>query len=306
MSTERLIVEGRDSQGHAVVAYLDVVRQDGVTRDNVGATGTLTPLVLPNGNTVADATGDNAYVNRLITGGLTIRHNVTFVNCRFEGSASATGAGYTISHKAGTGKLATFRGCTLITKSAITKGIAVFGDGDLDIQDSLLLGGEDGAFLKTTVGRTIIFRRCFVGDLQGSSGSHADGIQIEGGGALVEACRIEGYQLAPGQVPGVDRADGSILANSALILTQQSSAPTLISGVNVSDCSVTGGNWTVDMRGAGGTAPVNCSVTGGKFGLHYQFGPLVAGSGTTLSDNVWAETGTTDKGLHVTAGQPLN
>lgn len=277
-----------------------------VVRGSVGPVGPLTAVA--GFNTTADGA---VYDNLEIVGGLGVRHHTTLRNCRIVGSPSAGSAGYTVKHVQGTGKRLVLEDCEVLTRSAVTKGLVMYGNGGLYAARTAFRGGTDNVYCKPAgahfEGFAGVLRECWFGDVQRYTGSHSDCVQVDGsaGGLLLERVRIESYSLPVGADPLTAQADGSQLASGGLILTQNSSNPDQIARVHVVDSWVEGGNYTVDTAPPDGLTPLDCRIEGNRFGLAHRYGPLRYGAGTAASANTWGATGTTGTGLAVVAGEPV-
>ena len=229
-----------------------------------------------------------------ITGSVSVGHNVTLRGCRIVGDPGAGSAGYTIKFTA-PGVTATLLDCEVICRTPTTKAVAVLNGCGLHMERTIVRGGEDGVFVRTTgthiEGYSVVLRDCWLGVGQRAPGTHSDIIQIEqtNAGVLIERCRIEGYSLPEGGDPLTDDPDGSIYSSGGIILTQQSTQPTVIDRVEIVDTYIVGGNWTVDTGPTDGLLPTNVLVSGCRFGRGHNIGALRTGVGTTAVGNVWAD-----------------
>lgn len=284
-------------------------------KGNIGPQGVLT--VVPSLSTSSDG---QVFENLEVQDNVTINHSVTLRNCRIIGPTAAEGAGsatYTVKHTAGTGKALTLENCEIITRYGDTKGLVLTGNGGAKITRTIFRGGEDNLYATIAgtnyfEGYGLLVRECWFGDLQRTPGSHTDCIQIDGGvgGALIERCRIMSYSLTDGSSGSGDPynqvADGTILGAGGIILTQNSVNPNLIDHVRIVDCWAEGGNYTIDTGPPDGLQPTDVLVSGTRFGIKQNFGPLHTGPGTTKINNTWGVTGSTTCCGSVTAGAPVS
>lgn len=281
---------------------------------NIGPVGVLTTVP-----TLSTSSDGQIFENLEIQDNVTINHSVTFRNCRIIGPTAAQGAGsatYTVRHIAGTGKSLTLENCEIITRYERTKGLVLTGNGGVRVTRTIFRGGADN-FYSTIAGTNyfegygVVLRECWFGDIQRFPGSHSDCIQIDGGtgGALIERCRIMSYSITDGSSSGGDPynqvADGTILGAGGVILTQNSSNPSLIDRVRLVDCWAEGGNYTIDTGPPDGLQPTNVLVSGTRFGVKHNFGPLHTGAGTTKINNTWGASGTTACCGSVTTGTSI-
>lgn len=245
-----------------------------------------------------------------ITGGVQVGHDVTLRGCRIIGDFDAGGAGYTIKYVTA-GVTCTLIDCEVLCRSVETKAIAVLDGCGLYMERTIVRGGDDNLFIRTAgnhfEGYSVVVRDSWFGVALRSPGSHSDLIQVEQApdGVLIERCRIEGYSLPEGADPLTEEPDGTIYSSGGVILTQQSTAPTVIDRVHLLDSYIVGGNYTVDTGPTDGRLPTNVIVSGCRFGTGHNIGAFHTGIGTTASGNVWAESGPTVCCGTVTAGNPV-
>ena len=324
--SERLLVTGRDSQGNVVTHTLDVPLDAPppsggfshgaeITKAGIGPTGPLTAsgsLSLKDGDVI-----ENRDINGVIS--LAAGAHAVLRNCRIVGPLDAAKSTYSAKLTAGGGLLLEMHDCEVVTRYAETKGVVMWGDGNVAAYRTIFRGGTDNAYLNphNTPGRIAtgdadvpharaLFEDCWFGDLQRYSGSHSDCFQVDGGGyTLLRRCRIMSYNIPLGSDPLTVEADGSELASGGLILTQNSTSPNQLSHVALVDSWAEGGNYTVDMNPTDGLVPHSMVARGNRFGLAHRYGPLRTPPDTTRTGNVWGETGTTGSGTQVSAGDPL-
>jgi hypothetical protein len=277
-----------------------------LTRTNIGPAGPLQAS-----GPITTSQDGQVFENLNIAGSLDVRHHVTLRNCQIIGELGLGNAGYTIKHQRDLGRKLTLRNCRIITRSANTKGLVSWGNGQIDAADSVFLGGTDNVYLKPgtapATGFAHTFTRCWFGDVQRYPGSHSDCIQIDGGagGVLFDRCSINSFSLRDGEDPTTAQASVDSRASGGLILTYPSTAPEQIRRVHLLNSYLDGGNYTLDTAPPDGPVPTDIAITGNTFGLHHTYGPIRSGSGQTKLNNRWAFSGVTTTGRVVTAGQPV-
>lgn len=271
-----------------------VTHGEQLTRSLLGPQGTLTQRA---GFTTTAPTVLNGVQ---INGGVTVNHDFTCTDCRIIGNQGAGSASYTVKITSSAGQKFKCVRCEIITRSDVTKGIVSWGNAGIWLERTLVRGGIDGYFGKpsnghytvggVTYGHVIL--ESMITDIQRSSGSHSDAIQIDGGtgGVLVQRSKIESYNIPVGSDPLTTTADGSELASGGVILTQDSSNPSQISKVHLLDNWYDGGNYTVDASPPDGLTPTDVRVENGKWGLKHRFGALRSPHSV---NNRWGATGAT-------------
>lgn len=290
-----------------------------IQRCAIGPTGTLTPsgpITLANGQVVE---------NLEITGSIGVKVpagvRATLRNCRIIGSATTTNAGYTIRNNSGGGAFLQLENCEVITRYAQTKGLLCTGDVSVSAKRTIFRGGGDNiqAVMSGTPGLVVtndpdvpmargLFEECWLGDTQRFSGSHTDCMQIiDNGYILVRRCKILAYSIPIGSDPLTTTTDGSQLAADGIIASYDVNAVAALSNIKVTDSWVEGGNYTLVLAPPATDGPPinNLIVTGNRFGLAHQYGPVNTSPGATRSGNVWGETGNTACCGPVTIGQAL-
>lgn len=274
-------------------------------RELIGPTGPLTPA----GNITASA-NDQVFEDLEMTGfnangfsGLEVR------NCRIIGARPTGGSDYTVKVMVA-GSSVSFFDTEIICRESDTKALNVNGQVSAYFERVIVRGGEDAVFVKAFgsqpfEGYGVIFRECWIGNVQRFDGSHSDALQIErADGVLLERCRIEGFSVTDAIDPLTDPPMDS-LASGTIILTQQGGTPTQITDCHVIDCYVVGGNRSIDSRAAGGFVPVNTILQGNRFGLPHNISAWVRATGDTISDNTWAASGDTVCCDMVISGTPV-
>lgn len=274
-------------------------------RNLVGASGPLTdvgPI-----NVTVDGTH---YENLRISGGIDLdgHTGITMVNCEIIGPLPPVSNGtYTVRMTDVGGSLDMTR-CTIITRASNARGVACTNTGTLRMTQCKVLGGTDAivvnAFGTTNLfeGYAVVIRETYVGDLMDPDGDpHSDAFQTDrgdGAGTLIERCRIESFNISPGQNPQAESANPATAetGNAAITATQNSMNPGLIARVDIIDNWVDGGNYTVYMSPSDGITPTGGTISGNRFGTRHNFGPFIPGPNDDVSshDNVWGASGITD------------
>ncbi len=281
-----------------------------VTKQTVGPSGTLTPWTGSTTLTGTQTIADRLFNNQALT--IAAGANITLTNCRIIGPNPPDNQ--VIRLNLGGGQRLTLQNCEIIGRGAVNRALAMWDDGNLIAQRCIFRGGLDNLYLSGTGGpgaiatgdplvpaARVLLEECWFGDNERVDGSHSDLVQLDGTASwvLIRRCRLMCYSIPVGADTLVTEADGSTLGAGGLIVTGDST------GVVLRDSWVEGGNYTVDMRGVVGPP---AAVTGCRFGLAHQFGPLLLPNGATASGNTWGQTGTTilnGQSVSVTAGQAL-
>ncbi len=306
--SERLIVEGRDSQNNVVRSVLDVpvtpsgfTHGDQIRRDLIGPSGPLTDI----GSIATTRDGQEFESVRVAAGSLNVKHHVTLWNSMVVGTPTAASASYTVKHTASLGKLLTLNNCRIVARSPATKVLTMYGAGGIRAYRTIFDGGTDNAFVKPEAGDypglggySAVFEECLFGRLLRSTGSHNDCVQVDSdgqadGGCLLLRCYLDS-RCCPGD-PLTVEAD-STRGGTALIITGGGASK----NVDVIDCYGDGGNITFQMQGGPGTTG---TLRNARLGLDHQFSPVLTGNGVTKNNNRWAATGMTACCGQVTAGQ---
>lgn len=279
----------------------------------IGPTGTLTTA------SAGTFSGTQTISNKTITGTVVIAAgaNITFSNCRLIGSGADS---YVVSVTRGGGSRCTLEDCEVIQTSGDSKAITMFGDGNLRLVRTIVRGGEDNVFIDCansagvwSTGDSLVPNarvwavECWFGDCMRHSGSHTDCFQIDGGGyTLIDKCRIMAYNIPVGSSPLTTRVENPATAErggGGLILTQKESDPHRISNVAIRRSWWEGGNVSCDMGPTDGLPVTATAATNNKAGLRHQFSTIRGG--ITRGGNVWGQTGVTEPGVSVVAGQPI-
>lgn len=279
----------------------------------IGPSGTLTSL---SGRTF---TNGEVISNRLIEGhgAIAAGATVTFNNCRFVGSGANA---YVLNCTAGGGLHAILNDCEMVQRSALSKGLVMWGDGNVTMRRSIFRGGQDNVFFNPVGSAGIIStgdslvpsarvlaEDCWYGDCERIADSHTDCFQIDGGGfALLRRVRIMAYNIPVGSDPLTTRVTNpatASLGGGGLITTQDSRRPSQINRVAIRDSYADGGNITVHMNPTDGLPILNTAATNNHFGLRFRFDPLQGGH--TRFGNVWGQSGVNGDGVNVVVGQPI-
>lgn len=273
-----------------------------IQRCAIGPTGTLTSsgsLIPSNGSVIE---------NLEITGNVKFLAGVTatFRNCRFIGLPTAPAGAYTIKATDGGGLYVILENCEIITRGAPANGLAMFGDGNVSAKRCIFRGGTDNVYLNPNNSpglitsndpdiplARILLEECWFGDVQRTTGSHSDPIQIDGGGyAIVRRCRIMGYNIPIGTDP-LTTTDGIELANCAMICTQNPANTNQTSYVKLIDSWLEGGNYTAYLNPPDGLPIQNVYASGNRFGIAHRYGPLLTPNNATRFGNIWGQNGST-------------
>lgn len=280
-----------------------------ISKGVIGPSGTLT--LWPGPSTLS---GTLTIQDRRFDDGITpaAGANITLVNCRIVGPNPPSNQ--VVRLNLGGGQRLTLKNCEVIGRGAVNRALNMWDDSQLTAQRTIFRGGLDNAYISGMGGpgaiatgdplvpnARVLLEECWFGDSERTSGSHSDLVQLDGTASwvVIRRCRFMCYSILVGSDTLIAEADGSTLGSSGLIVTGSST------GVVVRDSWFEGGNYSVDMRGAIG-APA--AITGCRFGLAHQYGPLLLPAGATAFDNTWGQTGSTvvsGQTVSVSAGQPL-
>ncbi|MGL5912075.1 MAG: hypothetical protein ACRCZP_18875, partial [Phycicoccus sp.] len=272
----------------------------------------LTPVpgrTFNNGEVISDSEIGNCSIRAGAT--------VTFRRCRFVGGGANS---YLIRATAGGGLHVILEDCELIQRSGASKGLVMFGDGNVTVKRTIFRGGQDNAFFNPpnspgviptgdslVPNARVLIEECWFGDLERIPGSHTDCVQVDGGGYMVmRRSRIMSYSIPQGADPQLVRISDPAtaeLGGGGLIATQNSSSPSQITGLAVRDCWAEGGNNTIDINPSDGLPVVGAAVTGNRFGVRHRFQPLLTNG--VRAGNTWGQSGVSARYGEVVAGTPL-
>jgi hypothetical protein len=124
----------------------------------------------------------------------------------------------------------------------------------------------------------------YIHHLTPSSGSHADGAQLESAGAENVVVRGNTIDLAN---PGVSSGYGG---NSAILL-QPDLGELGTGGILVEDNYLNGGNYTLYLTPSSGKELKDVTIRANRFGRVFRYGPRLVKTPVTWTGNVWDDTG---------------
>ena len=131
-------------------------------------------------------------------------------------------------------------------------------------------GGADG--LKAD--EDVLIEDCWIHDLSNGPGEHNDGVQSTGGRGVT----IRGNSISGGSNSCVQTGDDNGVATQDLAV----------------ECNwLSGGGYTLNIRGKGATKPSGTRVLNNRFARDYQYGPwTIDDPSPIVTGNVYADTGT--------------
>jgi len=119
----------------------------------------------------------------------------------------------------------------------------------------------------------VLIEDCWIHDLRNGPGQHNDGVQSTGGrGVTIRHTSISG-------------------ASNAAVQTGDEGAA--VEDLSIECSYLSGGGWTLNIRGSGATVPRNTRIVDNRFGRDAGYGPItIDDPAPAVTGNVWDDDGT--------------
>jgi hypothetical protein len=150
----------------------------------------------------------------------------------------------------------------------------VYGDNFTARRLNVHHGGADGI----KAGSNCIIEDSWIHELGNIPGTHADGIQVDGGTGIVIR---RNFIDMPVRVDGTE--------SNAAVFIKPDFAP--IDSVLIEDNWMNGGNFTVFLATKDGVGPTNVTVRRNYFGRDFLYGVRCLTAGSVWQQNYWWDTG---------------